>query len=369
MNLSPDLSPDSGLPPRKETFLARYPRKLKLAVTGGILVVLLAPLFLPWAPSKPPEATPAPVVTESQSAAASRVDMSPPPAATGSESAPTAESLAAAARNDTDDHGTRMARAPDPGLTEDTAEGSLPRVGEDGRMPWQVYARPFDKADRRPRIAIVVNDLGLARVATDTALQSLPANVTLAFDVQGAVVGSWMGRARQDGHETLLALPMEPFDYPRSDPGPNTLLTNLPNVDNLQRLNWSLRQGSGYVGVTSLTGSRFTTDPNKFAPVLDVLKQRGLLVLDARAAPHSVVKDLARRAQVPTATATLFIDPTPTPEAIDAALSQLELAAQQTGRAIGIASSLPMTVDRLELWIKQLPSRGIALAPLSAMVE
>lgn len=33
-------------------------------------------------------------------------------------------------------------------------------------------------------------------------------------------------RAREAGHEILLQLPMEPFDYPDSDPGPQTLLAS-----------------------------------------------------------------------------------------------------------------------------------------------
>jgi polysaccharide deacetylase 2 family uncharacterized protein YibQ len=30
-------------------------------------------------------------------------------------------------------------------------------------------------------------------------------------------------RAREDGHEVMLQVPMEPFDYPDNDPGPHTL--------------------------------------------------------------------------------------------------------------------------------------------------
>ena len=38
--------------------------------------------------------------------------------------------------------------APDPGLIEQTSVGPLPRIGDDGRLPWRVYARPFDNRDR-----------------------------------------------------------------------------------------------------------------------------------------------------------------------------------------------------------------------------
>ena len=245
----------------------------------------------------------------------------------------------------------------------------MPRIGEDGRQPWQVYARPFNTADKRPRVSIVIVDLGLSRVVSDAAIDRLPPNVTLAFDVQSPVVGAWCARARQSGHETLLMVPMEPFDYPRSDPGPNTLLSNLPNSDNIQRLQWALRQATGYVGITTLSGSRFTTDPDKIKPVLEELRQRGLMVFDARVAPHSAIADLAHDARVPVAVETQRIDQNLSPAAIDTALNQLEQTARLTGRAVGMAAPLPVVIDRLVPWIKQLHQDGVALAPLSAMTQ
>lgn len=351
-----------NVPPseRKETFLARYPRKLKLAVTGCLLLVLLSPFLVPSRDGSEAERPDTAVNSPSEPAG----PITSSPAADTRPSDPQAMSL-----NDTDDLGARMARAPDDSLTEETGEGPLPKIGVDGRKPWQVYARPFNNADRRPRIAIVITDVGLLSGVSDAALRRLPGSVTLAFDAQSPAVGAWLERARQDGHETLLSVPMEPFDYPHSDPGPNTLLTNVPDGDNLRRLSLALRRGTGYVGITTLSGSRFTTTPDKLTPVLEALRDRGLMVFDVRVAPHSVLKDLAKQIKVPVAASTQRIDRNPAPEAIDSALDQLEQTARLNGRAVGVASSLPVTLDRLEPWIKGLPSRGIALAPLSAVVE
>ena len=51
--------------------------------------------------------------------------------------------------------------APDPGLVANSPDGPLPITGKDGRQAWQVYARPFDRNDRRPRLALIVTGLGL----------------------------------------------------------------------------------------------------------------------------------------------------------------------------------------------------------------
>ncbi len=41
--------------------------------------------------------------------------------------------------------------------------------------------------------------------------------------------------ARSGGHEILLEVPLEPFDYPENDPGPDTLLTGQAPRDNLEQ--------------------------------------------------------------------------------------------------------------------------------------
>lgn len=355
-NASEPLTP----PPRRETFLARYPRNVKMAAT----VVILALIILPpaWIHgrlhqhldngeflSSSPE-----METGKLSPAGNKV--------IGTD-------INAPALNDQNDRSIKLVQAPDRRVTEDTPEGPLPRISEDGLLPWQIYARPFNTADRRPRIAIVITGLGLSPAITDQAISQLPPTVTLALDSQGPVVAAWGNRARQDGHEILLQVPMEPFDYPRSDPGPMTLLTNLPNSDNLGRLLTAMRHAVGYVGITTASGSRFTTDSNKYMTVLEVLHKRGLMVVDTRTAPHGVVTDMAVSSGVPVATVTQRLDTDLSPDAIAAVLDDLEKTARQNGRAIGVTAPTPLMLNQLQAWAKTLPQRGIALAPISAMVQ
>ncbi len=117
--------------------------------------------------------------------------------------------------------------APDPGLVEKSPDGPLPIIGKDGRQAWQVYARPFDSGDKRPRLALIITGLGLDRALSQAATDRLPGGVTLGFDPYAADVKDAINQARGLGHEILLGLPMEPLDYPRQDPGPLTLLAAL----------------------------------------------------------------------------------------------------------------------------------------------
>lgn len=95
-------------------------------------------------------------------------------------------------------------------------------ISDDGRKPMTGYAAPAD-IRAKFKIAIVVSGLGLSSTASKAALDSLPAAVTLAFEAYAGDVGQWVAEARQHVHEILLKIPMEPFDFPDSDPGPHTL--------------------------------------------------------------------------------------------------------------------------------------------------
>lgn len=259
--------------------------------------------------------------------------------------------------------------APVPGLVEDSRNGPLPRIAQDGRKPWQVYARPFPATDKRPRIAIVMSDLGLSGVTTGNALAKLPPGITLAFLPYAERLDDWVERARTKGHEVMLSVPMEPLNYPRDDPGPNALLTMLGPDRNMERLEWSLGKAVGYVGITSTTGSKFTANPAAMQPVIDALKARGLLLVDARSNPKSVAGPLANLAGVPRALGDRVIDRDLSRGAIDDQLRELEEIAKTNGAAVGFASPYPTTIERLNLWMTALADRGIALAPVSAVVN
>ncbi len=257
--------------------------------------------------------------------------------------------------------------APDPGLVETGPQGPLPIIGRDGRQPWRVYGRPFDRADARPRIAIVISGLGLSGDATQAAIDSLPGAVTLAFDPYGKALGDWVSRARTAGHEVLLGVPMEPVDYPRQDPGPYTLLTSLSPDENRERLDWVLSRATGYIGVTNMMGSRFTASQTNLLPVMDELKKRGLMFVDGRASEQSVAGALAETMGVPRIIADDTIDADATRDAIDRHLASLEAAAQRDGSALGTGFAYPVTLERVALWAKTLDQKGIALAPASAL--
>lgn len=375
---SPSASPRQW----RETFLARYPRKWKLAGVGVLLLLGALPFLDGQTPSLPKASSEAGILAHfgpkhQEAEPKKEPEATPSKEAAHDTKAQDTQIPPSAPAADTHDLGTGseaalqepLAPAPDPALVEAAEVGSLPIIGADGRQPWQVYARPFDLADKRPRIAIVMDGLGLSRVATDAAIHQLPGTITLAFDPHAASLPAWLARARQDGHETLLILPAEPADYPRSDPGPHTLLTYLPVDSNKDRLLWSMAQGAGYVGMMVEDGQRLASEPDHLAKTLHEIKSRGVLIFDATLSRRTDWRDMSKSLHVPFAGASIRLDAVPSPEGIDSALTYLEQTARVGGFAIGIASPLPLTIDRLSAWSRQLASRGVVLTPVSAVVQ
>ncbi|MBI1207850.1 MAG: divergent polysaccharide deacetylase family protein [Azospirillum sp.] len=257
--------------------------------------------------------------------------------------------------------------APVPEITEDTPDGPLPRISSDGRQPWRTYARPFPGPDQGPRLAIVISDLGLSGAVTSNALAKLPGVVTLAFLPYADRLDSWVDAARRQGHEILLALPMESTER-TYDPGPRTLRVGLPAASNIERLEWALSRVAGYVGVTSLSGSRFMTETSSVQPVIDVLKKRGLMLFDSRVAGNSVGAAIAAERKLPWAMANLIIDADPSRGTIDAQLRKLEDIALAEGAAIGIGQPYPSTIERVAQWLPTVTDRKLVMAPVSAIV-
>ncbi len=257
----------------------------------------------------------------------------------------------------------------DPALVKDTPQGKLPVVGPNGKTAWQTYAQPFKASEDGPRIAIVVEDLGLNKDRTEDAINKLPAQVTLAFSPYAETLQDWADEARAAGHEVLLSIPMEPVSYPDDDPGPDALLTSLSPQQNLERLRRVLGRVTGYVGVMNSMGSKFTASTTALTPVMQDLSHRGLLFVDSSATRLSVAAKIARSMDIPRAINNRYIDNQITATAIDSQLTQLEQVAQGYGAAVGLSRAYPLSIERLQAWIPTLKGKGIVLAPITAVVN
>ncbi len=263
-----------------------------------------------------------------------------------------------------------LSPAPDAALVEDGPSGPLPVIGGKGEMPWRVYAAPPPAAAAlkgKGLVAVVVTGLGLSAAVTNAAIGMLPGAVTLAFDPYAPNLDEWVARARGKGHELLIILPMEPDDFPASDPGPYGLLTANEAGENLRRLKIVLSRMQGYVGVITGMGGRFTPVDASVRPVVEELKVRGLMIIDASGASKSVVSKIANELKVPRAAGDIIVADNLSRKNTGLKFIATEGIVRRKSVALVVVPPTPAALESLSVWAAGLAAKKLALVPASAV--
>ncbi|WP_421981230.1 divergent polysaccharide deacetylase family protein [Roseibium sp.] len=259
---------------------------------------------------------------------------------------------------------------PDTRVSERSDYGFLPKVSDAGVRPLDAYSRPIVREFTSiPKVAVILNGMGLSETGTQNAIDRLPADVTLALAPYGDDLDLWMQQARTKGHELLLQLPLEPFDFPDNDPGPHTLLVSLQPAEMLDRLAYLLTRATNYVGTIPDMGARFTSTKPSIQYLLEKLKSRGLMFVDNGTSSRSLSAETASELRIPYSGVDVVLDEVPREDNIDAKLLQLESIARSRGVAVAAGSALPVTVRQLEKWVRDLEQRGLQLVPVSATID
>lgn len=262
----------------------------------------------------------------------------------------------------------RTAAFPDGALIEETPDGKLPVVASDGTRPVDRYARPWSGA-RGTRVAIVIGGLGLSQSGTKRALDTLPEEITLAFAASGNSLFRWMPEARRGGHEILLQVPLEPFDYPDNNPGHLTLLHRDSEAANIKRLHQAMGRMTNYTGIMNHLGGRFLSDAPALEPVMRDIAGRGLLFLDDGTSAQSLTGTYAKAFGAPHAFADVVLDQEVSKASVLKKLDELERVAMKKGSAIGVASAFDESVDAVAQWAKEAQGRGIEIVGVSVLAD
>ena len=262
-----------------------------------------------------------------------------------------------------------LAQHPDETLIENTEDGRLPRIGDDGRLPLQVYARPYDILENRPAIGIIVSNLGLSESKTRIAI-SLPAFISLAYSPYTSNIKEWVTTSRSHGHEVFLNVPMEPAEYPNDDPGPLGLLLSASDEEVVLNLRKILGLTSGYIGLVPIMGEAFLQDEPATKQVLEILQLRGISFLDSRTTLSSkapvIMESLGMEgSQVDLALTQSELNA----DSINQSLAQLVNVVKKNGTAILLINPHNNILSTVAGWIRTLDSQNIALLPVSAIIE
>ena len=263
---------------------------------------------------------------------------------------------------------TPLAKAPISGLVELTSAGPLPRIGG-GKKPSDAYARSVAMGiihSDAPKLIIILGGMGLNEKLTTQAAKDLPSDITMAFAPYGENLQAQVNKARANGHEVLLQLPLEPVGFPAANPGPKTLLADGAVGENLDALYWHMSRFTGYTGIVNYMGGRFLASAPAIKPLLTELRKRGLLFIEDGSLPLSATEDVAKSLNYPVRRGQTVIDANADPESITAALNLLEEEARSNGIAIGTGSGLATTIRTVNDWAKAAVERGVIFVPASA---
>jgi uncharacterized protein len=256
---------------------------------------------------------------------------------------------------------------PAPARAAQAATIAPPPINAGADAAWLKNAVAFSVPQGRPLIAVVLDDVGVARSHAELAID-LPGVITLSFMTYADGVADMAARARAKGHELMLHVPMEPLGH-EIDAGPHVLTVGASEGELLKRLDWGLSRFPGYIGINNHMGSRFTQDERGMQVVLAELKRRNLLFLDSRTISNTVGDKLATRMGVPHVMRDVFLDNEMDEAAVIKQLMQAERIAASKGQAIAIGHPHPATIAAIRAWMPKAEARGFVIVPLSAVAK
>jgi len=236
------------------------------------------------------------------------------------------------------------------------------------QLTFVMLQRTTEKAALRPKIALVIDDLGGERLITKELLEwRLPITFSvLPFTPYAKTVAR---EAHKKGKEVILHVPMEPHGYPEVRPGEGALLEEMDEESLRRQLVKDIEAVPYIKGASNHMGSRLMEDPEKVKIILSELKRRRLFFLDSRTTPQTVGMNVAQGVGVRAMERSLFIDHSLNEEDIKQKIEKLISLALSNGKAIGIGHPHPSTVKSLKEMIPKMKEKGIEIVPLSAVIE
>lgn len=128
----------------------------------------------------------------------------------------------------------------------------------------------------------------------------------------------------------------------------------------------------GVIGLNNHRGSLATSSGEIMDPVIEVLKERGLMFVDSRTSAKSVAYDAAAAKGVPALRNRGFLDGSPERAEIEKRFNEAIRLAEKRGSAIAICHFRPTTVTFLELlYLRKdtLPVRLVTIPEMSALLN
>lgn len=180
-------------------------------------------------------------------------------------------------------------------------------------LPWHMDASdavmPAQHAAeiKTKKVAIVIDDFGNNMDGTKE-MMDLPIHFTVAVMPFLPSSKHDAQLAHDKGHEVILHLPMEPVRGKKSWLGPGAITTDLSNDEIHKRIVAAIEDIPYVIGINNHMGSKATADERVMKILVEICKEKNLILLDSRTTPKSLIGKLAGQNGVPYSENQLFFD-------------------------------------------------------------
>ncbi len=253
------------------------------------------------------------------------------------------------------------------GLYEKTAQGLLPVIRKtDSLTSFRAYQHPYDLKNfpQKPIITLVLNDYGLSKKQSETALDILPPEVSFILNPNADRPNEWIKKAQNKGHEVWLNLPIQ--NEIMMDQGPNTIFHHISLPEKIAALFRIMTTTQGYTGLAAFTDTQTLTEEEHYKKLLDEVYKRGLGFLETNPNAPALLHGKAITMGAPyIKTDTAILNMAGNKHSFEA----LEAMANKNGHVTAIIPPYPQTIKKLAVWLEKVGKIDYAIAPTSVIYD
>ena len=217
------------------------------------------------------------------------------------------------------------------------------------------------------RVAIIIDDMGY-HLANGRRAIDLPGPVSFSFLPGAPRARALAERAHARGKDILLHLPLQAANDDAA-PGPSEIHIDMSRERVGHTFNEAMESVPYVIGVNSHRGSLLTRHPGHMQWLMEEIGARGsLFFIDSYTHHESVALQIALENGVEALRRDVFLDPDPSPEAVQREFARLKTLARQRGHALAIGHPYPVTLELLERELPRLAEEGFELVRVSELL-
>lgn len=219
-----------------------------------------------------------------------------------------------------------------------------------------------------PRVAIIIDDLGYHLVNGRRAIE-LPGPVSFSFLPGAPRARALAEQAHALGKDVLLHLPLQAANDDAA-PGPAEIHIDMSRDRLAYTFSAAMDSVPHVIGVNGHRGSLLTRHPGHMQWLMEEIRARdSLFFIDSFTHHDSVALQIAVENGVEAFRRDVFLDPDPSPEAVEREFERLKALARKRGRALAIGHPYPATLELLERELPRLAEEGFELVRVSEFLQ